>query len=432
MRKYIILFILFTLSISLMFAQSIPADENFYHPNIKSFNKIILQPTGKNDVKIIQDAIDLVAKKGGGTVIIGASLTNYVYNVGEIILKSNVHIKVQPNVVFKTTDNTRVTVFSAGKDGDAINNFSVTCTDTNKFFSFDFTSHLTPEPGAVAISASGASNFKLADFKVIDNFTKFSSIVFNVVESAAGKFLYPKNAIVEHIIVENAHYGYGLIQCQLGENFLVRNVKGSGGATLRLETGSGETAKAFLKDPTIRIDKVYAKDIYCSDGQAAVTLSPHTIANGTVVIEDVTANGCETGVIIASGFLSKNPKKNQAKKDGTAIDNYEYGYFNSNSSIKNLRVIYGKNAQLRTSRFGFVPCDQRNLISEKVSVDEESYRGPTVAGIIYFAKGGTEKEKGFYTVKLDGIKLEGFPKVNGQMQNKEIVVSNAEQIKNCK
>ncbi len=427
MKKYIILTMLLNFSVATIWAQSIPADVNFYKPDIKSFEKFIPQPTGKNDIRIIQDAIDLVAKKGGGTVTIGGTATNNVYNVGEITLKSNVHIKVQPNVVFKTTDNTKVTVFSAGKDGDAINNFSVTCTDANKFFSFDFTSHPTPEPGAVAISASGASNFKLADFKVADNFTKFSSIVFNVVENAAGKFLYPKNAIVEHVVVENAHYGYGLIQCQLGENFLVRNVKGSGGATLRLETGSGETAKAFLKDPTLRIDKVYAQNVYCSNGQAAVTLSPHTIANGTVTIEDVTAVSCETGVIIASGFLSKNPKKSQAKKDGTAVDNYEYGYFNSNSSIKNLKVIYGTNAQLRSSRFGFVPCNQRNLISDKVSVDEESYRGPTIAGIIYFAKGGTEKEKGFYTVKLDGLNLEGFPK-----ENKDIIVSNADQIKNCK
>ncbi|MGA9637876.1 hypothetical protein, partial [Flavobacterium sp.] len=200
-----------------------------------------------------------------------------------------------------------------------------------------------------------------------------------------------------------------------------------GGATLRLETGA--IGKAYLTDKLIKIDQVYGKNIVCKNGQAAITLSPHTIINGKVFVDDLTAISCEAGAIIASGFLSE--KKGQKDENGAMIEGYELGVFDPSSVISNLKVVYGTTAQLRGSRRGFVPCNQRNLVNPEYNTDGESYQGPTVTGLMYYAKGGTELSQGYYTVKTPGLVLKNFPMIDGKMENKELIVSPKEAINDC-
>ncbi|WP_111708589.1 glycoside hydrolase family protein [Lutibacter citreus] len=411
---------------------SFPSDTNFYNPTIAKFNKTIEKPDNVEDnFKQLQTAIDAVAKAGGGTLTIKASSKNNVYKINkEIQLKSNVHIRVAPNVIFTSSSPRKITLFSAGKKGTTlISNFSMSCTNPKSYFTVDFSKRISGEKngGAIAVSLGGVENFKISDIHVKDNFTSFSSITINLQLLSKTKFLFANNGIIEHLKTENGHYGYGTVQNQAGINILYRNLQGEGGATLRLETGA--IGKPHAIDNSIKLHNIYAYNIFCKNGQAAVTLSPHTVDNGLVTIDNVRAESCEAGAIIASGFLSA--KKGEKNKQGAPMPGYQFGYFDSNSIISNLTVVYGTNAQLRSQRRGFVPCSQRKLLAQKRNIDNESFKGPTVAGIIYFAKGGTEQSEGFYTIKMPNFKMEGFPLVDGVMENKEYVASNNELLNNC-
>lgn len=426
--------IFFTITLSLVFSLawgnsfSIPNDDTFYNPDIKSYQKTIVQPSADADQSsLIQSAIDEVNSKGGGILYIEGIDGNQTYNlVTGVSIKSDVHIRVSPNVIFKSNKTTKVTLFSAGKDGDErITNFSISCTDETDFFMFDFSDRIAGEKdgGAIAVSLGGVANFRLADIKVIDNYTQFSCVTVNLMEYedalGATKYMFAKDGIIEHMETTEGHYGYGSVQCQAAINVLYRNLIGEGGATLRLETGA--IGKANLVDKSIKINMVYGTGIKCTNGQAVLTLSPHTVYNGKVFIDDLTAISCETGAIVAAGFLSA--KKGQADADGNAIDGYVYGYFDSESIVSNLKVYYGEEGQLRPQRRTFVPCSQKHLIHEEKNADEESYEGPTVAGMVYFAKAGTDIDFGYYTVNTPDVEMLDFPLVDGVMENKEYVVS---------
>ncbi|WP_139958694.1 hypothetical protein [Flavicella sediminum] len=409
-----------------------PDDQNFYNPKVTTTEKTIQEPDiSTNNAQQLQNAIDALEKKGGGTLFIKASEKNKIYKIeNEIILKSNVHIKVAPDVVFTTSSPRKITLFSAGKQEETpISNFSMTCSDPDRYFTFDFSKRIAGEQkgGSIAVSLGGVRNFKIADLHVKDNFTQFSSITVNLLTISKTEFLFAKDGIIEHLKTENGHYGYGTVQNQAGINILYRNLNGEGGATLRLE--SGAIGKPHVIDRSIRLDKIYAYNIQCKNGQAAVTLSPHTINNGLVTIDNVKAVSCEAGLIIASGFLSA--KKGEKDKSGTITPGYAYGYFDSNSSISNVTVVYGTQAQLRPQRRAFVPCSQRKLLAQTRNTDLESFKGPTVAGIIYFALDGKEKTKGYYTVNLPHFKMLDFPTIDGQLENKKFVKSMKEIIKNC-
>lgn len=416
----------FTASI---FAQEfkIPVDNHFYKPVINSYKLEISAPSTSNNTVQIQDAIDKVNKKGGGILTLKATKNNHTYILDdEVLVKSNVHILVEPNVVFKSESPKAIKLFSVGKSTKGmVANISISCTDPKNKFTFDFTNRIAGQNkkgGTIAVALGGVENFRIGDFKVLDNFTRFSAITMNLQEFSKDKFLFAKNGIVENVTAINALYGYGVMQCQASQNVLFRNLNGVGGATLRLETGA--VHDAYLKDKSIITDAIYAENIVCKNGQAAVTLSPHTLKNGKIFVNNVTAISCETGLIIASGFLSA--KKGQRDKQGNAIYGHVYGYFDNASIISNVKVVYGTNAQLRGSRRSFVPCDQRSLVSKKRNIEGESYQGPTVAGMVYYAKGGTDLSKGFYTIHTSNFTMEGFPN-----ENKKLVTSAKEAIKGC-
>ncbi|MGR7814280.1 hypothetical protein [Lacinutrix undariae] len=426
--KVTVLLLMFSIT---FFAQEvkIPTDTHFYNPIINSYSLDILEPSALNNANQIQEAINKVSSEGGGILTIKASGNNNTYIINdEVEVKSGVHIRVKPGVIFKSESAKAIKLFSVGKskkNKGRILNISINSTDNKTPFIFDFTNRISGEDrngGTIAVALGGVQNFKIANFKVFDNFTRFSAITMNLQQFSKDKFLFPKNGIVENITSVNAHYGYGVVQCQASENVLFKKLEGVGGATLRLETGA--VHNAYLKDKSIGIRNAYAENIVCKNGQAAVTLSPHTIKNGKVFIDNVTAISCEAGLIIASGFLSA--KKGQRDKKGNAINGHAYGTFDTASIISNVLVKYGINAQLRGSRRSFVPCNQRILVHKKMNKDEESFKGPTIAGMVYFAKGGTNTEKGFYTVKTPNFIMQDFPK-----ENKVYIVNNKDFVEGC-
>ncbi|WP_193315968.1 T9SS type A sorting domain-containing protein [Flavicella marina] len=407
--------------VSTVLAQ-IPADNQFYNGSIGAVRKTIV-PNGVDDTQIVQAAIDEVAASGGGILKFTTQKSNTIYHLGEIYLKSNVHIKAWKGVVIKPLAE-QGSVFYLGKNGDdRISNVSITCTNRSEYFTFDF-SDLAPNIKSRAVFLAAVDNFLISDFNIIDNNTKFSAITLGVHVGSNMIIYEPTNGIVEHSKITTAHYGYGLVQCQTGKNILYRNLEGEGGATLRLESGSPIMAESNLVDRTINMHRIYGTKISCLNGQSALTLSPHTINNGKVIIDDVTAISCEAGAIINKGYLSK--KKGQVDADGNPLSGYKSGYFSSNSKVTNMTVVYGEDAQLRNQRLDFIPCSQRFLLSSEKNVDEESFHGPSITGIVYFAAGGTDRNEGYYSVDVSGLSLQEF-----SAENKSYLVSNDEKISDC-
>jgi hypothetical protein len=383
---------------TLVFAQpinrSLPADTYFYSPTINTANQLTF-PNGSSTTAALQTMINNLSNTGGGVLTIDAG----TYTLEQVHMKTGVHIRVHPNVVFKSAPQNAL--FRAGYSNsfENVNNWSFESTNGEKF-TFDFSDFL-PNEDIRAFQLGNTNNFKLSDFKVLDNYTKFNAISSGAVGGTPASFA--TFGIIENIDVEKAHYGYGLMQCQVGQNILFRNLSCEGGVTLRLESGFEGLADRYLTDQTVIIDQIYGRNISCTNGAHAVMLSPHTIMQGIVDIRDINGISCEAAVSITSGFLS-------ATKGQTAPD-YSPGTFSEESVIANISATYGTDAQVRSIRLRYVPCALRGYISIDKNPDDESYKSPALAPVYYLALEdyvSFNNVPGTYQVVLDNVTHSGF------------------------
>ncbi|WP_193747287.1 hypothetical protein [Algibacter lectus] len=195
----------------------LPADDYFYNPTINTSNQMAF-PDGNNTTSALQAMIDNLSSSGGGVLTINAG----TYTLEQIHMKTGVHIRVHPDVVFKSVP--RNALFRAGYTNNFahVNNWSFQSTNGQKF-TFDF-SDLQPTEDIRAFQLGNTSNFKLSDFLVLDNFTKFNAISSGAVGGTPARF--PTNGIIENLDIKKAHYGYGLTQNQVAQNMLFRNLSG--------------------------------------------------------------------------------------------------------------------------------------------------------------------------------------------------------------
>ncbi len=372
--------------------RALPNDNVFFNPDIKVANKLTFPAGSSTSSADLQAMIDKLANKGSGVLTIKAG----TYRLIGVYMRSNVHIRIEPKTILKP-DGQGV-MFNGCEKGSskATTNWSVQSTNDKRFL-VDLR-ELKPMEGVRVFAMSNVSNFKIADFDVLDNYTKFSCVTFGT-ETVDNKILFATKGIIENIATSKGHYGYGIVQCQVGQDLLFRNLKGEGGAALRFE--SGLAALAELKCDYATIDRIFARNIECANGQCAVTMSPHVIKQGWVDIRNVKAVNCEAGAVIAAGFLSK--KKNQSDETG-----FEAGTFSSESVISNMNVVYGDSAQVRPSRLVFIPCNLRSKIVGP-SLDQESIIAPSLAPVFYNAA-GKPNSSGYYTVVLDKLTYSGFSK----------------------
>jgi hypothetical protein len=396
-----ILVIFHLLTSGLIYAQNpidrvLPADSYFYNPIINTANQMSF-PNGDTSTSALQTMINSLSNSGGGVLIINAG----TYILGQIDMKTGVHIRVHPNVVFKTTP--QGALFQAGYDNGFANanNWSFQSTNGEKF-TFDF-SDMLPNENIRAFQLGNTHNFKLADFLVLDNYTKFNAVSSGAVGDTNQPALFAKFGIIENLDIKKAHYGYGLIQCQVGQDILFRNLSGEGGVTLRLESGFSGLADLYVTDKTPIIKNIYGRNITATNAAHAVMLSPHTITQGMVDIRDITGISCEAAVSVNNGFLSSD--KGQSAPDHTA------GTFSEESVITNIFATYGTEAQVRAARLRHIPCALRNYISAAKNPDDESYKAPSLAPVYYLAiedyvsKGNPA---GRYKIVLENVTHSGF------------------------
>ena len=394
----------------------LPADSYFYTPTINEENQRTLPAANGSSATELQALIDeLTALIGGGVLNINAG----TYTINSVIdIKSNVHIRVDPSAIFETvTASARSAMFQAGYANTyaVASNWSIQSTNGEKF-TFNFSSML-PNDKIRALQLGNTTNFKISDFLILDNFTKFNGISSGAVgdpdvngDYTQGSAKFPTFGIIENLDIKQAHYGYGLIQCQVGQDILYRNLSGEGGVTLRFESGFEGLANRYLQDDTPTIERVYARDISCIRGAHALMISPHTMTQGIVDARNITGISCEAAVSAMTGFLSQS--KGQKDEDtGVPLNGHTPGTFSEASVISNVSANFGTKAQVRGSRLKFVPCTLKEYISVAKNDDDESFESPALAAVLYLALEdytSFNTPEGRYQIVLDNVSHTGF------------------------
>lgn len=392
MVKQITLTFLLVFIFSLVNAQ-IDAESNFYikPKNFKNSYNLVKDFKVDNSFKTddsnkLQKAIDKLANKGGGRLIIPKGNYSFV----QIEMKSNVHIEIDAGTVIRPTDR-------GGKKSYVIFHFSrrenkplinTSLVGVNGQFIVDLR-YISNKRSRVC-NFQNVDGFLLSGMNIQDNRTKFSGIVLNGIK--VGNRVYSaKNGVIKNTNIYNTRYGYGLVQMQVGRNILFKNLFGEGGAVLRFESHNKS-----LRDPRIVdvIDNIVARKISAKHANSAIMLSPHFVNNGVVDIEDVTAYGCGIAIRIESGFTTKEEAALGLKR----------GKFNAKTSVRDVKAIYTeKGAQLKSKHFKkYMPCDLRNKIKPELD-SKDSFTGPSI-GVVVYTSNYTVDFKKEYITKAEGFR----------------------------
>ncbi|WP_281990617.1 T9SS type A sorting domain-containing protein [Aquimarina aggregata] len=362
-----IFFLLISLS---AFSQSTnPSD--YYSPigivDTRTFNVNASDNKG-NDTQALQDLINTVSglrrnNLRGGNINIPAG----TYFLDKIDMKSHVHLKVNPEATFvvTNTNNTersqKMFVFGGDNQNEVVN-ASIESTDNNRKFTLNL--RRTNAKWITPFDMRNTRNFKLSGINILDKRSRFQGVNLSAGKLSGGGFQRPRNGFIDNMNIVNADYGYGLIQMHAGKHIFFRNISGVGGITLRLESGFRENEARNLV-----IDDIVARNVRCTRGNSAVTLSPHSQNHGKVDIRNVTSNNC--------GFAIRITDSQRTNR----------GSFASNSIIRNVKCTLGNQALVKKSQQKFAPCSLRN---EYVLVPNNNlpanntlaYRGPSASAIL--------------------------------------------------
>lgn len=320
-----------------------------------------------DDSAILQTAIDDVNLLGGGRLLIPEG--NYA--IAEINLRSNVHLEIDAKAVIRPSErenqnNYSLFIVTNNTNSEPIENVSIS--GINGSFTVDLRN--TVFKNLRIIQSFNAKNFKYSNMLVEDDYSKFSAIEFNGVK--IGSLVYgPTYGVVKNIRVNNADYGYGVVQLQLGSNIYFNNLEGIGGITLRIETHNHVLQEIGSYTPP---NTIFGRNIRSEKGNCALMLSPHFINNGIVDVRDITAIGSGFAVRVENGFTTTN----EAALGLTA------GSFDSKSILRNITATYvSNNAQLKPKHYRYMPCSLRPLIeTTPIPPNNVSYFGPSIAGLV--------------------------------------------------
>ncbi|WP_419194151.1 glycosyl hydrolase family 28-related protein [Novipirellula herctigrandis] len=345
----------------------------------------------QDDSAKLQQAIDFVSSHGGGVVTIPKGR----YLLADVHVKSNVHVEIDKDVVITPMIvrlNKSVAIFKLGSEDEAVRNVSVK--GVGGKYTVNMPKH---EPGVMLVSFSNVRNFMVSNCHVNDQLTKFASLQFGPSGLKRGQRAVPTSGTVQNVSVAGAHYGYGVVQVQAAKSVLFENLSGVGGVSLRLESGY-----SLMNDVQYGgIDNIVGRNIQCTDGNAAVMISPHSMENGVFHMDGITSKGCGIGVRIEGGFISKKQK----------VDGLPIGTFAKGSSVKNVFATFGTNGQLKSKHFKYMPVELLGQVQPREqSEDGESVRGPSIAAVVYAAN---------YEVHIENVTAKGFQHVPSVMTEKD-------------
>lgn len=387
MTKIYIVLITITFTLNAIALKSMERD--FFNDTIDQVSKTVDLVTdygangtdAKDDSAALQKAIDeMTATSRGGKICIPSG----IYYVSGVAIKSNVHLELDKGTTIRP-ENESGAVFSIGANSAAVSNVSVRCKtgEAGDRFAVDL-SAVKPSVSATAVMAQNVDNFLISDINVVETSTVHSALRFNMA-TYNGDYFFPRNGVVKNVDDFGAHNGYGTVQVGGGTHILFDNITGTGGVTLRLESGSGG-----LKAVSGSMFDIVGRNITCTNGLAAVMISPHAMKNGTVDIDGVFSDSCRSAVRIDRGDT----------RNGSSP-----GHFAADSVVKNVTAVYGTNAQLKFGSCKWVPVELRDQISAGLNPDGISYSGPACCAVIYTAFG---EEEGHFHVTVTNVNQVGF------------------------
>ncbi|UXX78111.1 T9SS type A sorting domain-containing protein [Reichenbachiella carrageenanivorans] len=338
------------------------------------------------DSQAFQEAIDAVTQQPNGGVIQVPAGTYYVMDIS---MKSNVHFEIDHEVIIKPpkrTDTKNYGIFDFDGNNEIIHHVSIRGIDGS--FTVDLTGLINTN--VRVYSFGNVENFLLSDFKTVDERTKFSTVQMGTSPYNDG-YNSPENGVILNGHVDNADYGYGLVQTQAAKNVLFKNLSGTGGVTLRFETG-------YVKMNELQIGGLFdlvGRNISNENGNAALMVSPHETKNGHIDVDGVTSISSGFAVRLSSGYVRSE------MGDITA------GYFANTSVIKNVKATFGTQAQLKEKHFLYMPCDLRGSVTEFTNYtgSVKIYQGPSIAAMVNTSIG---TEPGHFQVEVTNVTAEGF------------------------
>lgn len=292
-----------------------------------------------DDSPQLQRAIDELSRQGGGRLLIPAGN----YSFAGIALASGVHLAFEPGAVVRPAaqgNQKNYFLFGLGIESDAVEAVSVQSAVPGQSFTIDLTQ--ADNPNVAVFALRNVEGFYFSDILIADSQTKFSSFTLGITPYD-GAYYMPRNGIIRNCQTTNADYGYGLVQAQAAKNVLFENLQGQGGVTLRLETG--ETKMNNLQQGGLH--DIVGRGIACTDGNAAVMISPHAMRNGIITIDGVEAVNSGFAVRIDPGFVS-----NKYRQDAGLVA----GSFDPRSSVRNVTATFGTRAQVKPKHFRFIPA----------------------------------------------------------------------------
>ncbi|MGB0373158.1 MAG: hypothetical protein ACPGN3_17655 [Opitutales bacterium] len=248
----------------------------YSEPNsYKNPNKTVsISASSADDTQTLKDAIAEVEAAGGGKVWCPAG----TYVMSGIAVPSNVHITFHKDAVIYSRNDGN-SIFSFGKKGSGtVRNASIrgqggypdVIVETSDSFRF--------------VIGRDMDNCMVSGFRIEDpQESVYSSIELSWDSDSDAT---PHNITIKNIDQIGGAYGYGITQIQAASDTLFTNLKGTGGVTLRLETG--------LKSMNIAnrggVYNIKGTNLVSTLGQSTVKMQPHTRQNGDVYLNFVTAN----------------------------------------------------------------------------------------------------------------------------------------------
>lgn len=266
---------------------------------------------------------------------------NGLYPVFDIHLNtSNIIYYMDEKVTFipylsNDIHNKSYPVFTLGSSTSFVKNVSMIGSSSSNKFVIDLRNNVFSPWNIRGITCLGIDGFMLSniDIKISANLSDEKSAIEFDHNNVNNVIYHAKNGKVINITASDYIYGYGLTQVQSAENIYFENLDGTGGVTLRLETGAGNQDGY--------VGNITGNNIICRNGHATVYSEPHTQKNGFFNVSNLISYSCFVGYDWGAGY-SQNGKPP--------------GYFTNGSIVDNVKSYYGTSAQVDKSGIGKPSC----------------------------------------------------------------------------
>lgn len=371
-------------------------DPRGYTRNLKKDFKLKDDGAQSDQSAIFQEAIDQVASRGGGCLIVPKGM----YRLAGINLRSNIHLLIDAGTVIKPywPAGTKTVVFNMDAERPSkkgmtekqeqayIENVSIR--GVGGPFVIDYSDRVYKKgEGVRGIITKMVRNFLIENMDVKDNYTTYCGITLTPMQtkydSSKWEVSRSTDGTVRNCRIFNASPGYGLTQLHGAQSVHFENLYAEGGVTLRMETGA-------VGDKTAIYD-ITAKNITCENGRCAVMFGPHSAMNGVVKVDGVLAKSCTYAVQMGKGGV----KAAELKKNPDAVD----GIFAEGTSVKNIHAVFGMTAQVKTHALMEIPEEYYKDLNLRWF--GKFFEAPSIGAV-------RDSTDGHYHVDIENVTMEGF------------------------